>query len=86
LNNNSSTLAWYVQTYTNVSCDVDDDESCDHDNEDKIEEEQKDILIDIMVQNILSFNQIYDYFENVVTIAPSQYFKQFGLFQNPHCE
>jgi hypothetical protein len=38
------------------------------------------------VQNILSFEQIYNYFENVVTLAPSQDFKPLGLFQDPHCE
>jgi hypothetical protein len=38
------------------------------------------------VQNILSFKQIYDYFENVVIVAPSQDFKPLGLFQDPHCE
>jgi hypothetical protein len=75
-----------MQTNTNVSCDVDDDESCDHSNEDRFEEEQEDILIDTMVQNILSSEQIYDYFENVVTMVPSQYFKPLGLFQDPHCE
>ncbi len=75
-----------MQTNTNVSCDVDDDESCDHNNEDKFEEEQEDILTYTMMQNILSSKQIYDYFENVVTIAPSQDFKPLGLFQDPHCE
>jgi hypothetical protein len=75
-----------MQTNTNVSCDINDDESCDHNNEARFEEEQEDILIDTMVQNILSFKQIYDYFENVVTVAPSQDFKPLGLFQNPHCE
>jgi hypothetical protein len=39
-----------------------------------------------MVQNILSSEQIYDYFENVITIAPGQDFKPLGFFQNPHCE
>jgi hypothetical protein len=75
-----------MQTNINVSCDVDDDESCDHNNEDRFEEEQKDILTYTMVQNILSFKQIYDYFENVVTMAPSQDFKPLGLFQDPNCE
>jgi hypothetical protein len=75
-----------MQTNINVSFDVDDDESCDHNNEDKFEEEQEDILTYTMVQNILSFEQIYDYFENVVTVAPNQDFKPLGLFQNPHCE
>jgi len=75
-----------MQTNTNVFCDVDDDESCDHNNEDRFEEEQNDILTYTMVQNTLSFKQIYDYFENVITVAPSQNFKPLGLFQNPHCE
>jgi hypothetical protein len=75
-----------MQTNTNVSCDIDDDESCDHNNEDRIEEEQKNILTDIMVQNILFSKQIYDYFENVVIVAPSQNFKALGFFQDPHCE
>jgi hypothetical protein len=39
-----------------------------------------------MVQNILSSEQIYDYFENVVTVALGQDFKPLGLFQDPHCE
>jgi hypothetical protein len=39
-----------------------------------------------MVQNILSSEQIYDYFENVVTVALGQDFKPLGFFQNPHCE
>jgi hypothetical protein len=75
-----------MQTNTNVSCDVNDDESCDHNNEGRFEEEQEDILTDTMVQNILSSKQIYDYFENVVTVAPGQDFKPLGLFQDPHCE
>ncbi len=64
-----------MQTNTNVSCDVDDDESCDHNNEDRFEEEQENVLINTMVQNILSSKQIYDYFENIVTMALGQYFK-----------
>ncbi len=75
-----------MQTNTNVSCDIDDDESCDHNNEDRFEKEQEDILINTMVQNILSFEQIYDYFENVVIVAPCQNFKPLGLFQDPRCE
>ncbi len=73
-----------MQTNTNVSCDI-VDESCDHNNEDRFEEKQEDILIDTMVQNILSFEQIYDYFENTI-VAPGQDFKPLGLFQDPHCE
>jgi hypothetical protein len=36
---------------------------CDNNNEDGFEDEQKDILTNMMVQNILSFEQIYNYFE-----------------------
>jgi hypothetical protein len=75
-----------MQTNTNVPCNIDDDESCDHNNEYRFEEEQEDILIDTMVQNILFDEQIYDYFENVVTVALSQDFKPLGLFQDPHCQ
>jgi hypothetical protein len=39
-----------------------------------------------MVQNTLSSKQIYDYFENVVIMAPCQDFKPMGPFQDPHCE
>jgi len=39
-----------------------------------------------MVQNILSSEQIYDYFDNVVPMVLGQYFKPLGLFQDPHCE
>jgi hypothetical protein len=42
-----------MQTNTNVSCDIDDDESCDHNNEDKFEEEQENILTYTIVQNIV---------------------------------
>jgi hypothetical protein len=75
-----------MQTNTNVSCDIDDDESCDHNNEYIFEEEQEEILTYTMVQNILSFKQIYDYFENVVIVALDQDFKPLGFFQNPYCE
>jgi hypothetical protein len=34
-----------MQTNTNVSCNVDDDESCHHNNEDRFEKEQEDLLI-----------------------------------------
>jgi hypothetical protein len=54
-----------MQTNTNVSYDI-IDESCDHNNEDRFEKEQEDILIHTMVQNILSFEQIYDYLQNVI--------------------
>jgi hypothetical protein len=75
-----------IQTNTNVSCDIDDDESCDHNNENRFEDEQEDILTNAMVQNILSFKQIYCYFKNVIIVALSQDFKPLGLFQDPHCE
>jgi len=39
-----------------------------------------------MVQNILSSEKIYDYFENDITMASGQDFKPLGLFQDPHCE
>jgi hypothetical protein len=75
-----------MQTNTNFSCDVDDDESCDHNNEDRFEEEQEDILTNTMVQNILSSEQIYDYFENVITVTLGQDFKPLDLFQDPHSQ
>jgi hypothetical protein len=65
---------------------VDDDESCDHNNEGSFEEEQEEILTNTMVQNILSFEQIYDYFESAVIVALGQDFKPLSLFQDPHCE
>ncbi len=56
----------FIQTqFTNVSYDM-DDESCDENNEDLFEEKLKDILMDIMVQNILFSKNIYDYFEIVI--------------------
>jgi hypothetical protein len=54
---------------------------CDNNNEDRFEEEQENISIDIMVQDILSFEQIYNYFENVINVAPSKDFKVLGLFK-----
>ncbi len=36
------------------------------------------------MKNILSSKQIYDYFENVVIVAPSQDFKPLGPFEDPH--
>jgi hypothetical protein len=69
------------QTHSiNISCET-NDVPCDNNNEDGFEEEQEDISIDIMVQNILSFEQIYDYFENVITVALGEDFKPLGLFQ-----
>ncbi len=69
------------QTHSiNISCET-NDVPCDINNEDGFEEEQEDISIDIMVQNILSFEQIYDYFENVITVALGEDFKPLGLFQ-----
>jgi len=75
-----------MQININVSCDANDDESCDHNNEDRFEEKQEDIIIDTMMQNMLFSKQIYDYFENVVIVAPSQNFKPLSLFQNLHYE
>jgi hypothetical protein len=59
---------------------------CDNNNEDGFEEEHEDISIDIMVQNILSSEQIYNYFENVITVVLGKDFKPLGLFQEIHCE
>jgi hypothetical protein len=59
---------------------------CDINNEDEFEEEQEDISIDTMVWNILSFEQIYNYFENVIIVAPGEDFKLLGLFWDIHCE
>jgi hypothetical protein len=39
-----------------------------------------------MVQNKLSFEQIYDYFENVIIVALGEDFKPLGLFKDIHCE
>jgi hypothetical protein len=39
-----------------------------------------------MVQNKLSFEQIYDYFENVIIVALGKDFKPLGLFKDIHCE
>ncbi len=59
---------------------------CDNNNEDGFEEEQEDISIDIMVLNILSFEQIFNYFQNVIIVTPSKEFKPLGLFQDIHRE
>jgi hypothetical protein len=59
---------------------------CDNNNENGFEKDQKDISINTMVQNILYSKQIYDYFENVITITPGEDFKLLGLFQDIHCE
>jgi hypothetical protein len=64
-----------MQTNTNVSDDIDDNESCDHNNE--------NILTYTMVKNILSFEQIYDYFENVVIVAPCQDLKPLDFSTSP---
>ncbi len=50
--------------FNNISCET-NDVPCDNNNEDGFEEEQKDISTNTMVQNKLSFEQIYEYFENV---------------------
>ncbi len=59
---------------------------CDNNNEDGFEKEQKNILIKTMVQNILSFEQIYNYFENAITMSPCKDFKLLGLFEDIHYE
>ncbi len=46
----------------------------DNNNEDGFEKEQKNILINTMVQNILSFEQIYDYFKNVMIVHRTKIF------------
>jgi hypothetical protein len=74
------------QTHSiNNSCEA-NDVPCDNYNEDEFEEEQEDISINTMVQNILSFEQIYDYFENVIHVALGKQFKPLGPFQDIHCE
>jgi hypothetical protein len=71
---------------TNISCET-NDVPCDNYNEDEFEEKQEeDISIHPMVQNILSSEQIYDYFENVILVALGKEFKPLGLFQDIHCE
>jgi hypothetical protein len=37
-----------------------------------------------MMQNILSFEQIYNYFENAITMAPCKKNQLLGLFQDIH--
>jgi hypothetical protein len=59
---------------------------CDNNNEDGFEKEQKNILIYTMVQNILSFEKNYNYFENVITMAPCKDFILLGLFQDINYE
>ncbi len=71
-----------MQSNTNVFCNVIDDESCDHNNEDKLEEKQEDILTYTMVQNI-SFEQIYDYFENAITMYWAKISNHWALFKMP---
>jgi hypothetical protein len=74
------------QTHSiNISCET-NDVPCDNNNEDGFEEEQKVISTNTMVQNKLAFEQIYDYFENVIIVAPRKDFKPLGLFTDIHCE
>jgi len=74
------------QTHSiNISCET-SDVPCDNYIEDEFDKEQEDISTDTMVQNILSFEQIYDYFENVILVALGKEFKPLGLFQDIHCE
>jgi hypothetical protein len=77
----------FHQTHSiNISCET-NDVPCDNYNEDEFEEEQEeDISIHPMVQNTLSFEQIYDYFENDILVALGKEFKLLGLFQGIQCE
>ncbi len=61
--------------------------SCDHNNENKFNKKQENINKYNGAKHVI-FRKIYDYFENVITVAPSQDFKPcgLGLFQDPHCE
>jgi hypothetical protein len=47
-------LTLSIQTNIDVFCDIDDDESCDHNNEDRFEKKPGDLLINTIIQNILS--------------------------------
>jgi hypothetical protein len=69
----------------NISCET-NDVPCDNNNENGFEEEPKDISTNTMVQNKLSFEQIYNYFENVIIVAFGEDFKPLGLFKDIHCE
>ncbi len=46
----------------------------DNNNENIFENEQEDIATQTMVQNILSFEQIYDYFKNVMIVHQAKIF------------
>jgi hypothetical protein len=48
-------------------------------NEEGFEEKQENRSIGIMVQNIFSLEQNYDYFQNAIIVAPSQDFKPFWV-------
>jgi len=49
---------------------IPNDKSCYHNNGDGFEKEQENVSSYIMVQKYLSLEQIYDYFEIEVTLAP----------------
>jgi hypothetical protein len=62
----------------NISCDT-NNMPCNNSNEEGFEKKQENRSIGIMVQNILSLEQNYDYFENAIIVAPSQNFKPFWV-------
>ncbi len=59
--------------FINISCET-NDVPCDSNNEDGFEDEQKYILTNTMVQNIFSFEQIYNYFEKCYNCCIRQRF------------
>ncbi len=65
--------------FINISCKTNDCHVTTTINEDGFEEEEENISIDIVVQNILSSKQIYNYIENVITMALGEDFKLLGL-------
>ncbi len=57
-------------------------QSCETNNEDGFEEQHENVTTDTMVQNLLSSEQIYDYFEKTIVVAPGQDSKPLGLFHD----
>ncbi len=57
-------------------------QSCETNNEDGFEEQHENVATDTMVQNLLSSEQIYDYFEKTIVVAPGQDSKPLGLFHD----
>jgi hypothetical protein len=45
-------------------------DKCDHNNEDGFEKAQENVSTYIMVQKYLSLEQIYDYFQIEINLAP----------------